>query len=322
MNEAENEVADFIESLINDSMQNSERSMWSQGKRIGVSDIGHCREYVRRMITNEEFTDDEPDSMAAFVGTALGDLLERGWSGPDVRTQVTVTVPLRAGDYDLALNLPGHVDIVTGNRVWDIKSKDRLGVVRRSGPSLKEKFQPTLYAHALIADGTLTHTKDDPVQCGLIYLDRSGKEGSRPHVVMWDYDPAIVEEAEAWLGDVMYAVQNGEEAPRDKERAWCYQYCPFATGCRGGQDTDVTGLISDPTLLAAVDTYRDAMDRERQVKLDKEAAKSVLAGISGNTRSGWSIRTVTVNEVEVPTHVRAGYERIDIRRARSARSKG
>ena len=95
--------------------------------------------------------------------------------------------------------------------------------------------------------------------------------------------------------------------PRD----WCYSFCPFATSCRGG-DTDVTGLIEDEQIVTAIDLYKDALNREKIAKKDKEDAKAELLGTAGRTKD-WVLRWVHIGESEIKAGTRRAYDKIDIR---------
>lgn len=311
-------LAKEVQATIHEAMETSERSQWAADSKIGVSDIGHCREYVRRMIAGEEFTDPQTDYTAAFLGTAVGDHVEKAYAArhPEVMVQQAVTVALTIGDY--VLRLPGHPDLVKPpsvdgepGQVVDFKTKNGLDVVRRTGPSLKERFQPTLYAKALIDDGVL---EAENTICSLVYIDRSGME-PEPHVVSWWYDEAIVAEAQEWLSDSVYALAHGEEASKDKPRDWCFSYCPFATGCRG-EDTDVTGLLEDPEALEAIDLYVAAQAQIREAEKVKDKAKAALVGRSGRTRTH-TLRWVDVGPTRV-SYERRGYSKLDIRTVKGA----
>ena len=60
-----------VSAALHSAMADSERSGWTQDFKFGVSDIGHCREYLRRLISREEFSDEQDDYSAAFMGTAV-----------------------------------------------------------------------------------------------------------------------------------------------------------------------------------------------------------------------------------------------------------
>lgn len=306
--EPRNPVEEALFGLIDEAMDTSARSLYAQGKKVGVSDIGGCREYVRRLIADEDFTDPRKNFMAAFMGTAFGREFEDAYQcrHPHALIQQAVEVPLDLQGFQFIL--PGHLDIVDPklNTIIDGKTKNGLAVVRKSGGDLQHKFQVTLYGYACVKAGLL---EPEPT-LALAYYDRSGVEQA-PHIVMWEWDQSIFDAAIEWLNDVVYALTQGEEASKDKPRDWCYSFCPFATACRGG-DTDVEGLIEDETIVTAIDLYKDALARETAAKRDKDTAKKELVGIGGRTKN-WVLRWVHINESEIKAGTRRAYDKIDIR---------
>lgn len=300
-------VAGIYDQAMTDAVK-SDRNEWSAAKKIGVSDVGHCREYVRRMILDEEFTDeDNRYEAAALIGTLLGDAIERRIveRHPEAEMQATVEVNLDLGE-GFQLQLIGHPDICWPDALWDTKTKDGLGVVQRVGAQQNHRWQVSLYAKARIDAGLLA----PDATLSLIYLDRSGADRD-PYIETWQYNEADVEEAKAWFMDVIYAIRNGEEASRDKPREFCFAACPYASACRG-DDTDVEGLITDEEALAAIDTYLQAMDMNRSAEKMKSAAKSALRNVSGSTGTHL-LRWTHVGPVVVKESYRAPHDKIDLK---------
>lgn len=287
----------------------SDRSRQSKANVVGVSDVGGCREYVRRVVLDEEPSQEvHTYDLAAFIGSAIGDHMEDAWiaahSGVQwiKQAEVVVTLTVRG----MVLNIPGHPDLFSRTDLIDFKSVDGLGVVRRTGPTDQQRFQRALYYKALIDAGLVE--PDGWVHN--VYIDRSGAD-STPVVWSAPYDPREVEEAIEWLSDVIYAVQMGEEASRDKPREWCYACCPFAPACRGEDDSDVEGLIEDPFILEAIEVYNAAKDAIKLAEKDKKSAASVLADVSGRTPSH-IVRWVDVGPSDV-AYTRSGYRRLDVK---------
>lgn len=299
-------LAKQVQQAIIDFGDTSERSMQSKHHVLGVSDIGGCREYVRRMIMGEPFSDHPTDySMASFVGHAVGnyaeEALRRAWADEGrVDTQIEVQIALPNG-----VVLRGHPDLVGEAIVVDFKTVDGLGVVRQ-GAKNQHRWQVILYCAALIQQGRLP----DNALCALVYLDRSGVE-VLPYTEVWRYDPRLLDDIVSWVDDVIYALQYDEEASRDKPREFCYAACPYARSCRGF-DTDVTGLITDEDHIQAVKAYLEATARAKDAERDRKAATAALTGVSGTTGEH-SVRWVHINETTVETFVKRGYDRIDIR---------
>ena len=305
-------LADQVEFAIVDWGNNSQRSLQSRNHVLGVSDIGGCREYVRRMIMQEPFSDEKNDyALASFVGHAVGEFAEKAVirivedsEQVDRQLQVSIALP-----NDVVLH--GHPDLVLARMCVDFKTVDGLAVARQ-GARDQHRWQVTLYTAALIRSGRLPEN----ALCALVYLDRSGKE-VRPYVEMWKYDPSLLDPIVEWVDDVLYAVGHDEEASKDKPREFCWAACPYVSDCRG-RDTDVTGLITDEDQRLAVKAYKDATGRYKEATRDRETAANALRGVNGSTGED-VVRWVNVPEQTIETFNRRGYERLSITKAPSRR---
>lgn len=304
-------MATMVRRAIDASMGESDRSKWAESGHLGVSDIGTCHEYVRRMILGIPWVDEQDNFAAAFVGTAVGDLAERAVKqllGSEVEVQRKVTVHLRIRGYEM--DLPGTADIVlTENGLIDVKTKDGLAVVRRTGLTQQQVFQLVLYTAALIQEGSLVLDEDGPM-IGCAFIDRSGREPD-PYVFGFRYTEALLQEAIDWIGDVVYAIEQDEVAQKDPPRAWCFATCPYASDCRGG-DTDVEGLLTGPLVKNAVDVYMESNAAIRAAEKDKKSALSILDGVNGSTGE-YTVRWIDIGETEIKPGIRRAYKRIDIR---------
>lgn len=305
-------MASLLRRAIDASMNESDRSKWAESNHLGVSDIGTCHEYVRRMILGLPWVDEQDNFAAAFVGTAVGELAERAMAAisDEVEVQRKVVVHLKVRGYEL--DLPGTADIILDKRaLLDVKTKDGLGVVRRTGPTQQQVFQVVLYAAALIQEGVL----DEDPMVGLAFIDRSGREPD-PYVFGFRYTDALLQEAIDWIDDVIYAIENGETAKKDPPRAWCFACCPYASDCRGG-DTDVEGLLMDPEVVEAARMYRESLDIIKAAEKDKRSAVSVLENVTGSTGE-YTVRWINVGESHRDYTVRA-HQRIDVKPVRKGK---
>lgn len=305
-----------IDAALTSYMDNSPRSLQADEGRLGPSDIGFCRQKAALMVKGVEQTDSTP-KWAAAVGTAVHNYVEAAikemfptWLvGSIDKVRVTATLPSGA-------EISGHPDIVIPeeNMVLDIKTVDGFQWVKREGTSQNHKYQRHLYALGLIEAGILDLSK--PVYVGNIYFDRSGKEAT-PLVLVSEMDPTLTDEIDSWVGDVIYAVKQGEDASRDIPAAVCERICSHFTACRGALEIYEGGEpITDPELVAAVDMYTEARGMEKTAKQMKDEASARLAGVNGSTGS-WQVRWVEVQPTRVEAVERAGYSRLDIRKARS-----
>jgi len=305
-----------IDAALTSYMDNSSRSVQASEGRLGPSDIGFCRQKAALMVKGVEQTD-APPKWAAAVGTAIHNYVEAAikemfpdWLvGSIDQVRVTATLPSGA-------EISGHPDIVIPdkNTVLDIKTVDGFQWVKREGTSQQHKYQRHLYAMGCLAAGMFDKTK--PVYVGNVYFDRSGKQ-AQPLVIVEELDPMLTDEIDSWVGDVIYAVKNNEDASRDIPAAVCERICSHFTACRGSLETYEGGeLIMDSELLTAVDMYTEARNMEKTAKQMKDEASARLAGVNGSTGQ-WQVRWVEVQPSRVESFEKNGYSRLDIRKARS-----
>jgi hypothetical protein len=316
------------------SMQNAangtDRSAQQQDFRLGISNLGHCRMYATLLTRQTPFSD-ERDKTAAFIGTVLGAAIEKQMKidHPDWLFQEKVVLELPNG-----AAVPGHLDVcipasaantpeeieaasaedydgpdVFHQGIWDLKSKDQLDLIRRQGVSQQQRYQKHGYAKGMIDRGLLDPAR--PIWLGNVFYDRSGSTHECFSMGEW-YDPKVIDDIDEWVSDVVYAVTNNEDAPRDMERDWCHQWCEYATACRG-LDTDVEGLITDPEFNAAAVMYDEGREAEKEGKRLKQSAEKVFNGRSGSTGE-WLVRQTWINPTAIAAFTRAGYMRLDVRK--------
>lgn len=297
------------------NMDNSARSQQSADGILGPSDLGFCRQRAALMTRGIPQTDSKP-RWAAAVGTALHNYIESilaetfpDWILGSVHG-LTVTAQLPSGAV-----ISGHPDIVIpgDNVVLDIKTVDGFATVRREGVSQNHKFQRHAYALGCMQSGIFDESK--PVYVGNIYFDRSGKEED-PLLILEEFDPTLTDQIDSWVGDVIYAVRNHEDASRDLPAPICERICGHYTACRGdlpiGDDME---FIAAPQLVSAIEMYNEARDMENVAKQMKEEAAATLSGVNGTTGK-WTVRWTQVNPSRVEAFDKAGYLRLDIRRTR------
>jgi hypothetical protein len=333
---------------IQNASNSTARSKQQQDMFIGISTLGHCKQYAALMMKQTPFSD-ERDKTAAFFGTVAGDAIEAQLriDYPHWRIQEKLEFQIPSGGM-----IPGTADVIipwegsatieqwkatqeadpeTGELaydgpplfvqgVWDLKSKAELETIRKNGPTRQQIYQIHSYTSAAIDKGLLN--PDAPILLGDVYFDRSGRNVV-PYGVFHVYSPNVVKFIDDWITDVKYAVLQGEDAEREMPREWCWSYCEYATVCRG-LDTDVEGLITDPELVSAVDLYVEAKALEKEAKEKEKAAKIVLERIptgSGGSTGTYNIRATEVAPVEMKAFTRAGYRKLYIAPVRKAAPK-
>lgn len=302
------DIAARIRQVIRTQMHESARSLQSAARLIGPSEVGSCRAYLAHMIAGTPVDDGYDDiKYAAFIGTHLGAAIEDGLAKmfDDVRTQVPLTCTLPSG-----LQVSGNCDIViAGNGIYDLKSKDKLALVRRYPPSTQYLIQVNIYLQAAIQAGLVPPDGT----WNLVYMDRSGAEDT-PHVITGTLDPDILLLADARLEDALYAAEHDlDDAPRDMPMDFCATYCPFVGSCRGKDEHLVQGLITDPDHLTAVDAYQEGLRLQKEGERLKDAAKAELRGVSGSTGQ-YEISWTWVDETFMSSYTRSGYNRMTVRK--------
>ena len=125
MNQEEVELAVFAWTAINQYSRGSERSVQAGEFRVGISDVGFCQEFTRRMIMQEPESD-ERTYQQAFLGTAIGDHVEAALAAadPELRRGIELSTTLD-GDQGV-YNVVGHTDLLGDDIVIDVKSVAEL----------------------------------------------------------------------------------------------------------------------------------------------------------------------------------------------------
>lgn len=310
MTPTERALADSIYSAMMRQMHDSDRSQQAQEFRVGVSDLGFCSERLRRFLDRQ--VPDEIDMLPAFHGTWLGEGIEQavGAAYPDAIIQSEVTITLR-GEHN-TYEIPGHPDIIFPEGILlDVKSSNGLSIPTKNGMDDRAKrFQRHCYAFAAYNEGLFDDGVGlEQIVVGNTWVDRSAEE-RRLLVKTEPFDRHVITEAEEWLDDVVYAWQQKEEARKEPPREMCAKACGFYRTCRAF-DTDVSGLLTDPNVLTAVDLYREgAALKSRGNKMQKEA-KDTLRDVSGSTGE-FAVRWLEVPPTKVEAFEKAGYTKLTL----------
>lgn len=316
MNLTEDQVALAVAHAARQSSMNSARSVQQSEHRIGASEIGMCRNYLRHMTIQTPYDDGAEDNkFAAFVGTAIGDRLEWAYGeeneGAMLQAEFDATLPN-------GMVIPCHSDIIDTkkNILIDLKAKNGLSMVRGETPDRSHIYQVAIYLLGAIQAGYL----QEGATAYLVYVDRSAADPVPFHAIEVVVDDFLYGSIVNWIEDAMYAVQTGEEASRDRPYQWCEVACPFFSSCRG-QETLSEGVIDDPEVSLAAKKYREALDQERDAKRVKEDAMAVLQGKSGFIPDvGLNLSWTFVPESNV-AYQRGAYTRINLRKPPARKSK-
>jgi hypothetical protein len=325
----------FYEAIQNAS-NGTARSKQAQDYRLGVSNLGHCRQYAKYMIEQVPFSDVR-DTTPAFFGTVAGEAIEAQikLDHPDWLTQekcvvrlpndaeipgtADVVIPASAGcTYDeFVASMQDDYDgpLIAMQGVWDGKSKAELETIKKYGPNQQQIFQIHAYTKAMIDKGLLDPTQ--PIVIMDVFFDRSGRNVI-PYGVAHIYREEVIDQINEWVNDVIYAVINKEDASRDPSRDFCFKYCEYATHCRG-LDTDVQGLIEDPEQVQLIETYKDLSAIKSEAEKKMKTLAPMITVESGSTGK-WNVRRTWINEGEVH-YTRPGYFKLDIRAVPKSKGK-
>lgn len=267
-----------------------DRTQQSKQGITGASDIGVCREKTRLHVTEAPRTDAD-NNAAAYIGTLIheGALAAYGKAFPHVLIEQAVVVTLPSGR-----TVPGHADIIdpTEPSCTDLKTVDGLEYHRKNGPYEQQRIQRTLYALGAWQAGLFGDIPVEEVIVRNLWLDRSG--GTSEVVVDQElFDWQWIHKADEWLSDVIYAVEHGEAASKDKPIPWCQSFCPFYSSCRA-VDVEPASVITDPEIVQAAYTYREALEAEKAAAQLKKEAAARLEGIDGQAGE-YRVRHIFVN---------------------------
>jgi hypothetical protein len=276
----------------------------SQQLRLGPSELGGCREYIRNVMVGAPITPNSEWPTAAAVGTLLGDYLEAvAAESLDAVTQVPVTTTLPNG-----LVVSGTADMVfpERNALADAKSKVGLSEVRKEGPSLENCVQVSIYTLGLVQAGILS----EGATASLLYVDRGGTEQVIYEVTLdWDRIQYFIDILMGRLDDVLDAqdhIDRGEveyaRALRDKTPPFCFSprvMCPFRNLCWEGSEWAPDAVIEDPEVIATVDLFVRVRDEHNAATALRAELRERLRGVSGKTPSGYSVNWATENTLYV-----------------------
>ena len=276
-------LADLILQALKD--HESERPR-SQQVRLGPSELGGCREYIRNVMVGAPLQPNDGWPAAAVMGTLFGDHLESVLSDRmDAVTQVDVTTTLPNG-----IVVSGHADVVLPglNALIDGKTKDGLDEVIRTGASLENKIQVSIYTLGLVQAGVL----EEGATAHLIYTDRSGNQQYLHEIVLeWAEILTCIDVCVTRLDevlDIQSRVDNGDleaaRALRDKAPSFCYSkkvMCPFRDMCWVGSEWNPHEEITNPEEIEALAAFIAAREDEKSAATAKRTLREKLVGVSG-----------------------------------------
>lgn len=266
----------------------------SKQVKLGPSELGSCREYVRNVLAGSPRQESDAWPAAAVVGTLLGDYMETAaekYLGAIVQHSVTTELPN-------GLVVTGTADMIFPERnvLADAKSRDGFASLEADGPKLENLIQVSIYTLGLVQAGVLT----EGAEAVLVYVDRSGENQTlRETVLSWEEIQTYVDLCVARLDEVLDAQEHidaGEleyaRALRDKTPPFCYSekvLCPFRDLCWKGSEWVPDEVIANPETVANVAAYVVARQDESNARARRAELKEQLRGVSGLTPEGYSV---------------------------------
>lgn len=263
--------------------------------KLGPSDLGGCREYMRNVMIGTPMQDGgEVWPAAAVMGTLAGDYMEQAVAEHmGARVQVPVTTQLPNG-----ILVSGTADMIFEDRnaLADCKTKDGLADIQRYGAKMDNLIQVSVYTLGCVQAGYLT----EGATAHLIYLDRSGNEQTLYEIVLtWEEILMYIDQCVDRLDEVVQAQEHidaGEvewaRALRDKTPPFCYNekvLCPFRDLCWEGSEWVPDDTISDPQTIEDVARYAAARQEKAEAASVMENYRERLIGVAGVTPDGWSV---------------------------------
>ena len=278
-------MKDFLVEILHAKENSRARSNQVQ---IGPSELGGCRRKVYYRLHDQHQTNENEMKLAAIMGTAIHSAIEQAIEKADpTGKKYVVEQEVEWGD------MKAHIDLwipETGDVVdWKTVKKNNLSYF----PSTQQRWQVQVYGYLLDKSG-----KGKPFNVNLVAIPRDGDERDIK-VHSEPYDPAIAEEALAWLAEVKQAT----EAPApERDENYCKFYCKYYDasgdiGCVGlkKKEAGVTDVvIADPDVDKAALLYLQLGEQIKDLESKQEALKESLAGISGTTYSGVSVHWTQV----------------------------
>lgn len=301
------DVASIVVDAYSAQSMNSARSKQSVERILGPSDLGGCRAYLTHMLKDSPRDERQKPPWAAFIGTWVGEGLERAYvaSRPRSRSQVPIRVELPSGR-----KTGGTADVIDEelNGVIDFKSLDGNASMEDGEPPFKNLAQIMTYLLGAIQMGLLT----EDATWNLVYVDRSGAEPV-PVVLSGTLDMDVIAEMEERISQAEYAAMFNEEPMRDEPISMCESFCQFFKVCRG--DWQPQGLIVEPAVVKAADLYLEGAALVKRGNRLRDEAKAVLKGQEGNTGTA-IVRWTRINGGVVPEYKRKAYDKIEVKEVR------
>jgi hypothetical protein len=192
---------------------------------LGASSVGGCRTQAWHILNESPKVNIQTESLAAIIGTSMHTTIYEALKAHDIFGDDYVLEEGFSDEY-----FKGHCDFYSrkSETVYDWKTVTLAKLAKGGLPTKQQKMQVNIYA-------SLISQKYPVKRVGLVFIPRDGKMSD---IVAWedDYNPALVEEARAWVAEVK--AMKTAPAPERSARFFCAEYCSYydatgENGCKG-----------------------------------------------------------------------------------------
>jgi hypothetical protein len=191
---------------------------------IGASSIGGCKAQAWHIINQTPKTNDNTESLATILGTAIHSVIAEALEKYDVFGDDFMIEQ----EFNTDL-LKGHVDFYSRSAklIADWKTTSLKGLAKF--PTAQQKMQVNLYGYLLTQNGY------EVEQVALVAIPRDGKMSD---IRVWQdkYSPYQAEKGLAWLKDIQ--AMDSPPPPERPAFIFCKNYCSYydktgEVGCPG-----------------------------------------------------------------------------------------
>ena len=256
--------------------------------QVGPSELGGCRRKVWYRLNSQVETNDNELKLAAIMGTAIHATIEEALALADPTGEKYVV------ESEVEYNgMKAHIDLwipETGAVVdWKTSKIKNLSYF----PSKQQRWQVQTYGYLLEKSGL-----GNPKTVNLVAIARDGDERD-VKIHSETYDPAIGEEALAWLEEI----KKSSIAPDpEKDASYCKFYCKYydssgELGCVGikkelTKPSDI--FIDDPEVDSHALLFLQLGEQIDELTDKRDSLRTTFEGVIGRTASGVELSWTTV----------------------------
>ena len=190
---------------------------------LGASSVGGCRRQAWHIINQTPKTNEDTESLAALLGTAIHSAVQEAMAAYDLFGDDFILEQAFETD-----ELKGHADFYSRSHKLVVDWKTTSLKNLQKFPSAQQKMQVQLYGYLLNQNGYEVET---------VALCAIPRDGRMRDIKVWQapYDEKVAQEGLAWIRDI-----KAMDSPPPPERSaafFCRDFCSYydATGVIGCQ---------------------------------------------------------------------------------------